>query len=261
MPRDTGQGVEVVLAARVLTLDIETAALESYHWGLFDQNIGLDMIKQDWSILAYCAKWLDKKPLIYQDMRKSKNIRDDSKLMKPLWDLLDEADIVVAQNGRRFDIKKINARLITHGIKPYSPVRIIDTLDVAKKHFAFTSNKLAFTSKYLTDTPKSEHKKFPGFELWAACMKDDIQAWNEMEKYNKRDVVATEQLYIRFRPWIQHHPNLAVYTGPHHGHKCPACDSSKTQKRGVMVSQVFKYQRFQCSDCGHWSKDRLRIKE
>jgi hypothetical protein len=247
---------------KILTLDIETAPIESYTWGLWEQNVGLDMIKTDWSILAYCAKWLGKPKLVYEDMRGwKKQVRDDRHLMQGIWDLLDEADIVIGQNVRRFDLKKINARLITSGFGPYSPVRVVDTLDVAKKHFAFSSNKLAFTSLYLTDTPKSEHKKFPGFALWAECLQDNAEAWKEMEKYNKRDVVATEKLYLKFRPWIQHHPNLAVYTGPHHGHVCPACGSAKTQSRGIMASQVFKYQRYQCTDCGHWSKERLRIKE
>src|SRR5579859_6162370 len=115
---------------RIATVDIETAPLESFTWGIWDQNIGLEQIKTEWSILSYAWKWLDSKAIIQADTsgRGIKKVRDDKKLAGQLWKLLDEADIVVAQNGIKFDIKKINARLIQHGFGPYSPIRVVDTL-------------------------------------------------------------------------------------------------------------------------------------
>lgn len=250
------------LGPRIGTLDIETAPIQSYHWGLFDQNIGLEQIHGDWSILAFCGKWLDDKKVVYQDTggRGVKKVRDDAPLLKSIWEFLDKADIVVGQNVRRFDLKKINSRLIQAGYGPYSPVRVIDTLEVAKRTFAFTSNKLAWTSLQLTDEPKSTHKKFPGFELWSECLKDNAEAWAEMRRYNIRDVTATEKLYLKLRPWIVNHPNLGVYIGDHDHHVCPSCGSVNTQRRGRATTQAFQYWRWQCQDCGSWSKERLRIK-
>src|ERR1700733_915350 len=136
---------------KILTLDIETAPLEAYTWGLWDVTVGLEQIKTGWSILSYAAKWIGKPKVTFKHTggRGAAKVRDDKVLMQPLWDLLDRADIVVAQNGQRFDVKKINSRLIEQGFGPYSPIRIVDTLLTAKKHFAFTSNKLAWMSKYL----------------------------------------------------------------------------------------------------------------
>lgn len=246
--------------ARILTTDIETAPIESYHWGLWDQQIGLEQIKVEWSILAFCAKWLGKKPLIYHDVSTQKNLRDDTKILKILWKLLDEADIVIGQNVRRFDLKKINTRMIMAGMPPYSPIRVIDTLEVAKRQFEFTSNKLAWTSQHLTDVPKSKHKRFPGFELWAECLKGNPLAWADMRKYNIRDVVATEKYYYRLRPWIDNHPNLSVYrsTLARDKHVCPSCDSVSTQKRGIQVTQAYQYDRYHCTNCGRWSRARKR---
>lgn len=243
------------MTPRILTLDIETAPNEAYTWGIWDVNVGLDQIKTEWSILSYAGKWLDKKALIYADTggRGKRKVRDDKPLMKGLWTLLDQADIVVAQNGQRFDIKKINARLIMRGFPKYSPIRVVDTLLVAKKHFAFTSNKLAWMSKYLTDAKKSQHKRFPGQELWTECLADNPKAWADMQKYNKLDVIATEQLYIKLRPWITGHPNMASYT-PSHEHACTNCGSTNVQARGVMVLQQGRYQRFHCQKCGSWSR-------
>jgi len=241
----------------ILTLDIETSPLESYTWGLWDQNVGLEQIKTEWSILSYSAKWLDSKKVIYQDTggRGPKRVRDDKCLMLPLWKLLDTADIVVAQNGQRFDLKKINARMIQHGLGPYSPVKVVDTLLAAKKHFGFTSNKLGWMSKYLTETPKDEHKKFPGFELWTECLKDNPAAWAEMRKYNVRDVIATEELYIKLRPWISSHPNVGAFHEDSET-RCPKCGSTHVQSRGKAVLQQGVYKRFQCQDCGGWSRGK-----
>lgn len=245
---------------RILTIDIETAPIESYTWGIWEQNVGLDQIKTEWSILAFAAKWIDKKAVIYADTsgRGAAKVRDDKPLVKALWALLDEADIIVAQNGARFDLKKINARLVMHGFGPYSPVRVIDTLLVAKKHFGFTSNKLEWQSKYLTDSPKSKHKTFPGFELWLECLADNPKAWAEMRKYNIQDVISTEKLYLKQRPWIAQHPNLGTYSDRAEA-SCPKCDSTNVQARGFQVLQQGRYQRFHCQSCGGWSRGKTML--
>lgn len=242
---------------KILTLDIETVPLESYTWGIWEQNVGLDMIKTEWSILSFSAKWLDKKSVIYADTmgRGASKVRDDKKLLGQIHALLDEADIVVAQNGMRFDMKKINARLIQHGFGPPSPYRVVDTLSVAKKYFAFTSNKLEWQSKYLTDSPKSKHKEFPGFELWAECLKDNRKARAELRKYNKQDVIATEKLYLKQRPWIENHPNLGTYNLKGDV-TCPKCDSADVQLAGKRVLSAGVYQRYHCRNCGGWSRGK-----
>jgi hypothetical protein len=248
-----------VTGPRIVTLDIETAPFESYHWGLWDQNIGLDMVNVEWSILSYSAKWLGEDKVIYNDTggRGIKKVRDDKGLLQEIWNILDEADIVIAQNGQAFDIKKINARLIMNGFKPYSPIKIIDTMLVAKKHFDFTSNKLAWLSDYLTSAKKSEHKEFPGFELWAECLKDNPKAWIEMKKYNCIDTLATEELYLRLRPWIVGHPNVAVYDDNNESPACPKCGSLKVYGNGLRRTQVGTYRRFRCTDCGGHSHGRF----
>lgn len=246
----------------ILTIDIESAPIEAYVWGLWDQNVGLDFIKTEWSILSYAAKWLGEKKIYYGDTsgRGAGKVRDDKKLVGEIRDLLDGADIVVAQNGKRFDVRKINARLIEHGYGPPAPFRVVDTLIVAKKHFAFTSQKLAWTSKHLTDAPKSEHKKFPGFELWVECLKDNPKAWAEMKKYNIQDVVSTEKVYLKLRPWIDNHPNVGAYE-PSTDPVCPKCGSDKLQRRGTSVLQQGRYPRYQCQNCAGWSRGKELLME
>lgn len=244
----------------ILVIDIETAPIEGYVWGLYEQNIGVEQIKTEWSILSYCAKWYEEKKLIYADTsgRGAKKVRDDKLLMKGLWDLLDKADIVVAQNGVSFDVKKINARLIVHGFGPYSPIRVVDTLLASRRYFKFTSNKLAWTGQNVAGIPKSDHKKFPGMELWKECLKDNPIAWREMQKYNKIDVVACEALYTKLRPWISNHPNIATYRDGNI-QSCPKCGSKHLQSRGYYMTQAGRYHQYQCQGCGAWPRERYTV--
>lgn len=242
---------------KIVTLDIETSPLESYHWGLWDQNIGLDFIKTEWTILSYSAKWLNDSKLVYRDTggRGADKVRDDRQLLKELWDILDKADFVITQNGKSFDIKKINARLLINGFKPYSPIKVIDTKLIAQRHFGFTSNKLAWMSDHLTKTKKDSHKLFPGFELWSECLKDNPKAWAEMKKYNSIDTRSTEELYLVMRPWIEGHPNIGVYVDSEK-ECCPKCGSEDLQKRGFSYTQTGQYQKFFCKKCGGWARSR-----
>ena len=156
---------------KILVIDIETAPFEVRTWGLWDQNIGLNQIQKETCLLSFAAKWLHSREIIYKDTsgKGASQTRNDWKLLDALWHLLDEADIVVAQNGVAFDVKRINARMVQSGFGPYSPIRIIDTKLVAKKHFAFSSNKLEWLAKWLTGEPKDDHKKYPGMELWTSA--------------------------------------------------------------------------------------------
>ena len=248
---------------RVLVIDIETAPLELRGWGLFDQNFSLEQIAKDWTILSFAAKWLGKEKITYMDTggRGKARVRNDKKLMKPLWNLLDKADIVIAQNGKRFDVRKINARLIAHGFGPPSPFRVVDTMLVARKYFAFTSQKLKYTSGVLArDAAKDEHEEFPGMKLWNECLLDNPRAWKAMKKYNKQDIIATEQVYLAMRAWDQGHPNMGTFSAVEE-HQCPHCGSDNVIGRNGWreVKQQGVYKRYQCNDCGGWSRGKLMV--
>ena len=82
------------------TLDVETAPLEVYSWGIWDVNVALNQIITEWSLLSFAAKRIDQKNVLYLDNRGQKDTRDDRGLMLSLWSVLNDADIVIAQNGK-----------------------------------------------------------------------------------------------------------------------------------------------------------------
>jgi uncharacterized protein YprB with RNaseH-like and TPR domain len=236
---------------RVLFIDIETAPIQAYVWGVYDQNVSNNMIKQDWHLLSWAAKWQGEKKIMYQDQRNIKDKTNDKKIAKAIWKLLDEADVVIGQNSVRFDIKKLNARFIQHDFIPPSSYRQIDTLKLAKKHFGFTSNKLEYLSEKLNKKhKKSTHKRFPGFELWRACLAGNKAAWKEMEKYNKEDVFSLEELYDALQPWDS---QVRIYS---EDSRCN-CGVTNWKKWGYRFTNNRRYQRLKCGSCGAEKKGEL----
>ena len=262
-PAKTKVGPTSPNGPRILTLDIETAPIAAHTWGIWDQNIGINQIVEDTAIICVAWRWYGEEQTysFHTGGRGKARVRDDKKLIELCAHLLDEADIVVTQNGTSFDIKRINSRMLFYGMTPYSPVRQVDTKLVAKKHFAMTSNKLEYMADKFAGLPKSKHHEFPGFDLWTECMKDNPRAWKEMAAYNERDVEATELLYVQLVPWIDQHPNVCNFDGSNRG--CPKCGTfaENLERRGFARTQLGKYQRFQCNECGGWSRSRVNLND
>ncbi len=244
---------------KVLLVDIETAPILGFVWGLWDNNVALNQIKSDWHLLSWSAKWLGDSPskIMYQDQRKAKHIEDDSKLLLGIWNLLDEADIVVGQNSKAFDVKKLNSRFLLNKMQPPSSFKQIDTMLLAKKHFAFTSNKLEYmTNKLCVRYKKLKTKEFQGFELWSECLKGNLRAWKEMEKYNKYDVLSLEELYTKLIPW-DNSINFNLYSD-RLTNKC-TCGSTNFRNKGFIYTASGKYSRHKCQECGSEIRGRVNL--
>lgn len=244
--------------AKILFFDIETSPILGNVWSLWQQNVGLNQIAQDWYVLSWAAKWQHEDEVMYQDKSKSWDSEDDSELLEGIWKLLDEADIVVGQNSKRFDEKKLNARFIMNGMKPPSTYRSVDTLEIAKRHFGFTSNKLEYMSDKLCKRYKKlKHGAFAGFELWRECLRGNPLAWAEMEEYNIHDVLALEELYDIMKPWYRAHPNVNLYTTTNDT-SC-VCGANSWKHNGYHYTNLSKFDRFACNECGATQRGKVNL--
>lgn len=243
--------------SKVLVLDIETAPLLVYVWGLKDQYVEVKQIQKDWYIMAWSAKWLEEPDsLVYYDTRNKQG--DDKAILKPLWKLLNEADIVITQNGREFDAKKINARFMLNGMPPPKPFVHHDTYQIVKKVAAFTSNSLEYlTSKFCKKHKKTSHAKFGGWSLWIECLKGNLEAWEEMKKYNIEDVLSTEEFYLRIRAWAPDSlPKVFQFTDS--TNECGTCGYIGKMREGKpRIFRSHKYIQHSCIKCGSWQKGKL----
>lgn len=244
---------------KVLIFDIETAPILAHCWGLWDNNVSLNQIDRDWYVLSWSAKWLGdpESKVMYADQRNVKNMENDSGILKKIWNLLDQADIVITQNGKKFDQKKLNARFILNGMPPVSSYRHIDTFLIAKKHFGFTSNKLEYmTDKLCTKYKKMSKRKFAGFDMWKECLAGNKLAWKEMEQYNKYDVLSLEELYTKLMPW-DNSINFSLYS-EEETHICH-CGSTELIRNGYYYTNTSKYQKYKCKSCNAESRSGINL--
>lgn len=232
---------------KILSLDIETSPHLAHVWGLWDQNVGLPMLREVSEVLCFAAKFQGERKVYFADSR------DKAEMIGLAHHLLDETDVVMSWNGKRFDLPHLNREFILAGMTPPSPYEQIDLLLTARRQFKFASNKLDHVAKQLGLAGKVKHS---GFDLWLRVMAGDETAWRQMRRYNIQDVLLLEDLYERLQPWIPNHPSRTLYDGTG---ACPVCSSNHVQKRGVRRTKVSSYQSYQCQACGSWLRGGRKL--
>lgn len=231
---------------KILILDIETSPILANVWGLWKQNVPISMIEREWFMLCWSAKWLYAKDVLSGSLTKEEVLnQDDKRISQDLWKLLDEAELIIAHNGNRFDIPKINTRFLLNGLNRPSPYRTIDTLLVARKQFGFSSNKLDALAGYLG----LEHKLSTDFSLWDRCVKGDEEAMKYMALYCDQDVRLLEEVYLELRHWIPNHPNIGLYFDEEK-HICPNCGSTDIKDEKPYYTSVSRFPTYRCNSCG-----------
>jgi hypothetical protein len=103
-------------------------------------------------------------------------------------------------------------------------------------------NRLAFIGPLLKAGFKTKHE---GFELWTGVMNGSPLARLKMEKYNRQDVVLTEKVYLKIKPFIRNHPHLGKAK-----RECGACGSNKVWLSKYRRTKYFKIEQLHCQDCG-----------
>jgi hypothetical protein len=163
--------------------------------------------------------------------------------------LMEKADIVLGHNAGNFDNKRMNTDIVKHKLTPPPPFKVVDTLRIARKYFGFNQNSLKALAEFLGLPHKLETGGYP---LWKACMAGDRKAWAKMSRYCYGDIVTAEAVYLRLRPWDQHHPATRPREDGNKNPACPMCHERKLQSRGYAVNRKGKFPRAQCRACGHW---------
>lgn len=229
---------------KILSIDIETLPILGYSWGVWNQNIYSEQVKKDWCLLSYSAKWINNPNIISNVLTpKESIIRNDYRLSKEIWNLLELADVVIGFNSKRFDIKKINTRFLKNGLHKPSSYKHIDLITTAKSVFGLTYNKLDFIAKFLD----LQRKLDTDFNLWEKCDEGDLNSLQKMRKYNEQDVIVQEEVYYALREWIPSHPDLSVLSKSEN--VCPICLSKNYKEIGLYTANTRQYPEFRCKAC------------
>lgn len=233
--------------AKILAFDIETAPNLGYVWGKYEQDIL--SYQQEGYMLCFSYRWLHEKTVKARALPDYPSYKkyptNDKALVQDLYDLFEQADIVIAHNGDAFDIKYANGRFLAHGLPPPRPYQTVDTLKIARQLFKLNSNKLDDLGNLLAVGRKVETG---GFKLWLGCMAGDAKAWSKMVKYNKQDVDLLVAVYERLQGWKRGHPNRNTIDQT--TNNCASCGHHKLWKLGEVVVNGGRKQRYRCQKCG-----------
>jgi len=232
--------------SKVLIFDIETAPIIAYTWSKWPNAIPDNHIIQDWFIICWSAKWLFD-DAIYSSCVTSKEAQkgNDKRVVKALWQMFEEADIIIAHNLDKFDHKRANTRFLKYGLGLPTPFQTIDTLRHARKKFAITSNRLDYIAK---DFLNIEGKLSTSKDLWRKAIEGCKESLNEMQTYCDQDVRVLEEVYLHLRPYIQPHPNIGLQIATN-TQCCPSCGSTDIVLKGTYRTYISEYESFRCNSC------------
>jgi DNA polymerase elongation subunit (family B) len=235
---------------KILFLDIENTPHLAYVWGLWKQNIPTGQIVEEGYTLSWSAKWYGQEDVYCSSL----GMTTKRKMIKEIHSMLAEADVVVHYNGAKHDIPILNKEFVLLGLNPPAPYHQVDLLRTCRTQFKFASNKLEYVVEALGIGTKGDSG---GFKTWIGCMNGNPASFETLQTYNIQDIIILEALYERLKPWIKGHANRSTYN---EYRCCPVCGSEKLQRRGTYRTQALSYFRFQCKDCGKWSRGRQSIR-
>lgn len=225
---------------RILTLDIETMAGRGWVWQQKVEYMNPSMLIESPRMICVGAKWLGAKPVHFF----SEHEHGHRGMVEGIYDMVNEADLIVSYNGRRFDMGFLRQEFFLAELPPPAPWKDVDLIQTMRSKFKFFSNTLNHVSKRLGIGEKIAHEGWP---LWLACEAGDPAAWKRMKKYCVQDVRLTEELYLMVLPWISNHPAVKVAdTGQL---LCNRCGSADLERIGSSVAQVMSYAMYRCQSC------------
>jgi len=173
-----------------------------------------------------------------------KDINNDKKITKAIYDVLKDADQVVTHNGKRFDWKFLQTRLMHHKLPLLHKIHHVDTCSEAKRHLFAFNNRLGTISQLVAGTKKLDNG---GWDLWVRVSQRKAEAMKLMSLYCKQDVKVLEDAYMALRPLAAGTINYNRFTD----HEvCHSCGSSRLEGNGWRVTQTQRYRRYRCKDCG-----------
>ena len=241
---------------RVLVLDVETLPLVGYAFNPWSTDITLAHLIKDFCILSYSAKWLGDDKIISDVLTPKEAVsRNDKRILQGVWKLLEKSTVVVTHNGKRFDMRKLNARFWENKMGKPSSYKVIDTLVEAKKVFGLTYNSVTAIAKLIG----ADKKLDTSFGLWAECDNGVAESLQYMREYNEQDVYTQEEIYVKMRGWIENHPDLRMYNNL--VDVCPACLGGNHEEIGLYYAKNKKYVEHRCADCGSVWHDSKAVKE
>ena len=233
---------------KVAYLDIETSPYLVWTYGIFKTTISPTQIEQDTMITSAVLLYEDNKvPIV---MNWNPNIKDkDKQLLKDLMKHIRDAEVIIMQNGDKFDAPIIQDRLFKVGLEPLKNIITLDTLLWSKRSFKRASHSLNYRSKVCNLGGKIRQDMSDCIDV----AKGNDTKQKQRTKYNIKDVLDTRTIFWKELDYYSL-PASALNILSKYQDAIPICIkcAAKRQKR-YDISQTPQYNI--CRSCGYkWSR-------
>lgn len=238
--------------SKILFYDIETSPNVVYSWTTGNKvRLTHDNILKERQIICIAWKWEDGKKVYSADWGSD---QDDRRVLKAFLPVIQEADVIIAHNGDRYDLRFMQGRLAYHNLPPIAPATI-DTLKQSRKAFFTNSHKLDYLGQFLGLGRKLDTG---GFGLWKDVMSGSGPALKKMVRYCRQDVRLLESVYHKIKIYAPQTIHIGLLKGGDHS-CCKACGSPQTRLSGTRIMSTIRYQCRRCASCGHYWRTNERV--
>ncbi len=241
---------------RTLFWDLESSLLEGYFFRIWQENIPMRRIKKQSHLLSASFAYNNDAVQGYRLTPEQVKTGDDFDVVCKVVEAINNCDLMVTFNGKRFDVKLLNTRALFWGLPPVKSPKHIDLFEQSKRVFKFPSNSMQNVSMYLGENGKLETS---GSNLWERCSEwenyeECEKALIEMVTYGNQDIEATRDLYNRFQGWMKGVPNLGVITNESTENKTLRCSHCGSDDIFLMnqktYTSVSSFDLYRCANMG-----------
>lgn len=232
------------LKAKVLLLDIEILPRS-----LGDSYVTMSADKS--TVCSFGYKWYgegDAKVISIGDdpKRFARDPYDERHLVGKISKIIQEADMVIAHFGTKFDFPYLEAKFAMYDLPGFRAIKKLDTWRMSKI-FKLSSHRLANLA-YMFGL---DGKDKMSYEDWFAVIRSDAKVMAKMDKYCAQDVRVLEGVLKKLLPRLPvSHPFVIQVDKKDRKSHCVSCGSSKLVKNGRRFNTTSVTQRYVCLECG-----------
>lgn len=235
---------------RILALDVEMSFNVSYHYDQWKVNIPWTHIKQRQFMISAAWQWIGSDNIytacvLDDKARFEKDHTDDYHVIKSLKDEIDQADAVIAYNGRRFDIKEINTGLDRHRLGPLHEFVLLDPIQIAKSKFRFKGGNSLANLCNLFELPVQKGKV--ELEDWIGATEGNKESIKKVVEYNITDIPTMVMVWERIKPFAPSKLNMNHFVDADVCSHCGSPDLKLHMKKKATRATI-RYQ-YRCQDC------------
>lgn len=254
---------------KTLGIDLEVTGSLGWSYDIFKGN--MYRIEFDPMIICFSWGWYDRtKPIskrrgkvhnemvrttlndIFLDGGKKARLSEE-KIVRKAWQLLDEADEVMAFNGDRFDDKVLIAAFMRYRLGMPSPYVTIDPFKMSKSA-RFPSHSLNNLCRSFGIEGKTE---VTYGSTWRGCLAGDRKQRKLMREYCDNDVYKMFDIFEIVFPYAKTKMKTNISAHRNGAFCCNYCGSSRLKVNKTRTFGTGTYTSYLCLGCGKYPRERI----